>query len=148
MLFRSVQDDKAIEAVVIVGDNPDDTCPMLQPHIAGVDGRVEGAGVYVEVEASKLRHFVEDKVEVEALQRPCLGVLPHADGAARVDEEHARPTCCVVNVLPHVVFPFRTQRYEIILNSDSRIPNFFVTLHKSTQSDVLGRLLCVPSCTL
>ena len=89
---RAMQDDKAVEAVVILSYDAHKPSPMLQTHIAGIDGRVEGEGMNAEVEAAKLGHFVEDKVEVKALQGSRFGILPHADGATRVDEQHAGAT--------------------------------------------------------
>ena len=38
----AMQDNEAVEAVVVVGDNADEFPPMLQSHIARIDGRVEG----------------------------------------------------------------------------------------------------------
>ena len=85
----AMQDDEAVEAVVAVGNDANQARPMLQPHVARVDGRVERESMDIEIEAPQLGHLVEDEVEVEALESTRHRVLPHAYRAACINKEHA-----------------------------------------------------------
>ena len=82
--------------VVVVGDNPHQSSPMLKSHIAGIDRRVEGTRMNFVIETLQFRHFFEDEVEVETFESSRLRILPHSYGSACINKEYTWAMCLII----------------------------------------------------
>ena len=63
---RAVEDDETVVLVIIPFHDAHQPCPMVRLHVRRVNGRVEGIGVDVAVEAFQFGHERQQVVEVEA----------------------------------------------------------------------------------
>ena len=71
-------------------------------HVAGIYGRFERIGLYLQMQALQLRHIVLKLVEIEIQQSPRFRVLYHTYGSARIDEQYGWLRCiahCHLNVI-------------------------------------------------
>ena len=90
----AVQDDKAVEALVVIVYDFDYLGPHQRLHVRRIDGRVELVGADVVVEPFQFGHMAKQVVEVEVLQRTGLRILYHADGSACVNKKDGRIVVC------------------------------------------------------
>lgn len=88
-----MQDDEAVEKVVVIIYYLDNLCPQRGFHVGGVDGRVELVGRDTVVEAFQFGNVLEQVVEIEILEGTCFGVFYHSDSSARVNQEYGRVIC-------------------------------------------------------
>ena len=105
----AVQDDKAVEVVVVIVDYFDNLCPKGGLHIGRVDGGIELVGRDAVVEALQLGDMLEQVVEVEVLKGTGLRVFYHSDSSTCVNQEYGR---AIDFHKHHIGVLFRAQRYK------------------------------------
>lgn len=109
----AVEDDEAVEVIVVIVYDFDNLCPQRGFHIRGVDGRVELIGGDAVVEAFQLGDVQKQVVEVEVFECTGFGVFYHSDSSSGVNQEDGR----VISFHKYVVLIlFRAQRYFLIFD--------------------------------
>ena len=84
---RPVQYDESVVARVVVAEQFGERHPVGGRDVRRVDHGVHGQHVYVYVEPLERGELVVDAAEIERHQRPGFGIVLHADGSARIDNE-------------------------------------------------------------
>ena len=84
----TVQHDKAVEQVVVVGDDVHEFHPRTGFDFRRVDGGLELYGRDGESELSQLGDLVEEMVKVERFETSRLAVLYHSDGTTGVNDKN------------------------------------------------------------
>ena len=79
-----MQHHEAVVLLVVVGNDVAQVGPQPWCHVARVDGGRELVRVNLQVKLLQLRHVIQQVLEVERLQRPCVRITVHADGSAGV----------------------------------------------------------------
>ena len=84
----AVQNDEAVVAVVVAGNDLHQLGPRARTDVTGVDGRRELVHIDARAQIFHFRQVADDVVEVERLEGSRARVAAHSDGSARIDEQY------------------------------------------------------------
>ena len=87
---RAVQYDEPVVAGVVVADQLGQRRPVCRGDVRRVDHGIHRQHVDVHVEPLERREFIVDAAEVERHQGAGFGIVLHADGTARIDDQDRR----------------------------------------------------------
>jgi hypothetical protein len=60
-----MQNNKTIVKIIVIGDNLSNLDPMFGFHVAGIDWRREGVGLYTIIEAFEFGNIMTEMLKVE-----------------------------------------------------------------------------------
>lgn len=84
----TVQNDKPVVLVIPLGNDAYQLGPHSRADVAGVYRLGELIGVDIRLQIRKLRHIVDEVVEVQWFEGTRIGVDSHTDGTAGIDQQY------------------------------------------------------------